>query len=144
MDDNKQNQIGAQASKHQNHHHGTGPVTKGRSGFQGSLPMPKAVLVYPFGRPLMRRQLGDTDVYTAVRMSLGVPHLTPGMLDTSSHAFLEEATKMLQENQNKQLPYNPLKFMKILRKRPALRESWLRRNSSFLLTVFVILRAARW
>jgi hypothetical protein len=89
----------------------------------------------------MRRQRGDIGVWSAIKKT--APKFTTAMLDTIFSRIFEDATKMLQEDKDKQLPRNPLDFMKLLRKRPSLREPWLRRQAHFLLTVFIILRAAR-
>jgi hypothetical protein len=89
----------------------------------------------------MRRQRGDIGVWSAIKKT--IPSITTATLDTIFSRIFEEATIMLQEDKDKPLPRNPLEFMKILRKRPSLREPWLRRQAHFLLTVFIILRAAR-
>jgi hypothetical protein len=103
--------------------------------------LPRAGLIYPFSGSFMRRQRGDIGVWSAIKKT--IPSITTATLDTIFSRIFEEATIMLQEDKDKQLPRNPLEFMKILRKRPSLREPWLSRQAHFLLTVFIILRAAR-
>ncbi|KAK4102270.1 hypothetical protein N658DRAFT_495622 [Parathielavia hyrcaniae] len=122
------------------------PVARHRSkaSLEGKLPLPRAGLIYPFGQTLLRHHRGDYGVYSAVKANLGVPHLTPGMLDTVFSRLFDEATEMLQEDETKHLPRDPLQFIALPRKRPAVRETWMRRNKDFLLSVFLALRAARW
>ncbi|KAK4034551.1 hypothetical protein C8A01DRAFT_18672, partial [Parachaetomium inaequale] len=106
--------------------------------------LPKAGMVYPFDRALLRSKRGDISICTVVQRAQGVPFITSDILDTVFSHIFEEATKLQQESgRSGQFTNEPVAFIQALQFRPSLRDLWRRRNVTLFIRLFLVLRAAR-
>ncbi|SPQ19214.1 658dc49a-26de-48e0-b497-a0ee77020c5a [Thermothielavioides terrestris] len=114
--------------------------------------LPKAGMIYPFAKTLMKRPRSDVAVLSAIKNALDTPTLSTALLDDILAAIFHEATDLLQLLQQQKKTYhhhhyddglNPLAFTALLRARPALHEPWTRRSADLFARLFLTLRAAR-
>ncbi|KAK4034545.1 hypothetical protein C8A01DRAFT_18670 [Parachaetomium inaequale] len=109
--------------------------------------LPKAGMIYPFQKTLLRRHRSDVAVATAIKRGTGAPLLTRDLLDDGFHRVFKVATQLLRLQQRDRNNYefrdNPIALMATVREQPGIREIWGLRTVNMLASVFIVLRAAR-
>ncbi|KAK4135797.1 hypothetical protein BT67DRAFT_349612, partial [Trichocladium antarcticum] len=105
--------------------------------------LPKAGMVYPFRALLMKRIRYDVDVKEAIWQAIGETYPTPRAIDNVLSGLFEEATKLLQADAAGIFKNTPIRLIASLTNRPAL-QHWVKALSIYrLVSLFLILRAAR-
>jgi hypothetical protein len=80
--------------------------------------LPKAGMIYPFDRALLRTKRGDITIYSVLQKSENVRLLDGAILDTAFSRIFEEATKLQQEaSGSEQFAHQPIDFIRALQLR---------------------------
>lgn len=105
--------------------------------------VPKAGMIYPIRDLLMKRTRHEVDVKRAIWQAIGEIYPTTRAIDNVLAGLFEEATKVLQADAAGIFKNTPIRLIASLTNRPALLH-WVKALSIHrLVSLFLILRAAR-